>query len=233
MKKVVIDNRAFLYHGDCLDVMSKFKSESIDAVITSPPFNLGNIHHTGNKIHRPYSDNLPEEEYQKWQLLVLNKLFSIVSDSGSLFYHHKNRIKNGRQITPYQWILKSQWIVKQELIWRNRSQNFDKIRFYPHTERIYWLVKSCKTKIFNTINAHDTFNWNPVGSSGYHPREFPIEFPQQMIQCLLNCSVVLDPFMGSATTGEACLGEGLRFIGIEKDKKYFDIAVERLQSMVK
>ncbi len=233
MKKVIINNRAFLYHGDCLEVMAKFKPESVDAVITSPPFNLGDKHHTGSKYHSPYSDNMPEDKYQTWQLDVLNQLFRVVSDEGSLFYHHKNRIKEGVQITPYEWILKSKWIIKQELVWRNRSQNFDKIRFYPHTERVYWLVKSSKTKIFNAINAHDIFEWRPVGTKGNHTRAFPVEFPEQMIKCLLNCNIVLDSFMGSGTTGEACLNQNKTFIGIEINKDYFDIAVERLQDVVK
>ena len=56
-----------LYQGDCLEIMKSIPDKSVDAVITSPPFNLGNNHHTGNIRHNPYEDDLPEEKYQQWQ----------------------------------------------------------------------------------------------------------------------------------------------------------------------
>ena len=100
---------------------------------------------------------MPEDLYQKWQIEVLNECCRVLKQNGSMWYNHKNRIKNGVQITPYEWILKSDFIVKQEIIWENGSQNFDKIRFYPMTERVYWLAKDSKTKMFNTIDHHDFF----------------------------------------------------------------------------
>lgn len=137
--------------------MKSIPDGSVDLIITSPPYNLGNTHHTGTKRHKAYDDNLPEKEYQEWQIQVLNECWRVLKDMGSMIYNHKNRIKNGVQITPYEWLLKTKFIIKQELVWFNRSQNFDKIRFYPMTERVYWLAKSPKTKLFNAINHHDLF----------------------------------------------------------------------------
>lgn len=137
--------------------MKSIPDGSVDLIITSPPYNLGNTHHTGTKRHKAYDDNLPEKEYQEWQIQVLNECWRVLKDTGSMIYNHKNRIKNGVQITPYEWLLKTKFIIKQELVWFNGSQNFDKIRFYPMTERIYWLAKSPKTKLFNAINHHDLF----------------------------------------------------------------------------
>jgi len=76
----------------------------------------------------------------------------VLKNNGSLIYQHKNRISKGIQISPYEWIYKSNFIIKQEIVWINRSQNFDKIRFYPFTERVYWLAKDNKTKLYNKIN---------------------------------------------------------------------------------
>ena len=216
-----------LYHGDCLDVLKTFDDESVDAIITSPPFNLGNKHHTGNKHHNPYNDDMPEYEYQEWQISILIELYRVLNSSGSLFYQHKNRIRDGIQITPYEWLLSTPFVIKQELVWRNRSQNFDKIRFYPQTERVYWMAKSDKTQINNTINAHDTFEWQAVGTQGNHTRAFPKEFPLQMLACI-DANTILDPFMGSGTTGVACEETGRNFIGIEIDADYFKIAQRRI-----
>lgn len=88
--------------GDCLEIMRKIPDGSIDLIVTSPPYNIGNNHHTGNKRHYSYYDNFPEREYQLWQIEVLNECFRILSTNGSLIYNHKNRLKVGVQITPYE-----------------------------------------------------------------------------------------------------------------------------------
>ena len=142
-----------LLHGDCLQIMKEMPEGSVDLIITSPPYNLGKTHHTGNnrfKSYSEYNDDKPEELYQKWQIEVLQECFRILKPSGSMFYNHKNRIRKGVQITPYEWLLKTNFIIKQEVVWQNGSQNFDKIRFYPMTERVYWLAKRSDTKMYNS-----------------------------------------------------------------------------------
>lgn len=218
--------------GDCLEEMKSIPDESIDMVFTSPPYNLGNTHHTGGIRHKAYDDNMPEDEYQAWQSKVLNECYRVLKDDGSIIYNHKNRIKNGVQITPYEWILKTPFIVKQEIVWFNGSQNFDKIRFYPMTERIYWLAKSPKTKLFNAINHHDLFDkkeWKAVGTKGEHKRAFPEKMVEDILKCFPNSLTILDPFMGSGTTGVACKNLNRNFIGIELDPSYIEIAKKRIE----
>ena len=224
-----------LRQGDCLEVIRTIPDNSVDLIITSPPYNLGKSHHTGNNRFDAYStyiDDMPEQDYQMWQIQVLNECFRVLKDDGSMFYNHKNRIKKGVQITPYEWLLKSNFIIKQKIVWFNGSQNFDKCRFYPMTERVYWLAKSPKTKLFNAINHHDLFDtkdWNPEGTKSKFKRAFPITLPLDIISCFENANVVLDPFMGSGTTGVACVNTNRNFIGIELDEDYFNIAKERIE----
>ena len=217
--------------GDCLEVMKQLPSNSVDLVLTSPPYNLGNTHHTGNNRHKAYEDNLPEKDYQEWQIEVLQECYRVLKETGSLIYNHKNRIKQGVQISPYEWLFKTDFIIKQEVVWFNGSQNFDKIRFYPMTERVYWLAKSPKTKLFNAINHHDLFgkeDWKAVGTRGQHTRAFPEKMVSDFLLCFPEAEIVLDPFMGSGTTGLACKNLNRKFIGIEKDAGYFEIAKERI-----
>ena len=224
-----------LRQGDCLELMKELPSESIDLIITSPPYNLGKTHHTGNNRfegYKTYEDNMPEEEYQKWQIEVLQECFRILKHDGSLFYNHKNRIRGGVQISPYEWIFLTDFTIKQEIVWFNGSPNFDKCRFYPMTERIYWLTKSSKTKMVNTINHHDVFGvkeWKPQGTKNEFKRAFPVELPQDIISCFPNANIVLDPFMGSGSTGVACVNTGRKFIGMELDPGYFEIAKNRIE----
>jgi len=220
-----------LINDNCFNAFNKIKDNSIDLIITSPPYNLGNNHHTGNKRHQAYNDNLPEAEYQKQQLEFLHKCFKSLKEEGSLIYNHKNRIKKGIQISPYEWIFKSDFIIKQEIVWINRSQNFDKIRFYPFTERLYWLTKKSETKLFNAINHYDVFDWKewkPVGTKGNHTRAFPEKMVEDILKCFPNAEIVLDPYMGSGTTGVAAKNLNREFIGIELDKTYFDMAQTRI-----
>ena len=220
-----------LHLGDCLEVIKHIPSESVDLVLTSPPYNLGNTHHTGNKRHKAYEDNLPEKDYQEWQVKVLQECYRVLKKTGSLIYNHKNRIKQGVQISPYEWLFKTNFVIKQEVVCFNGSQNFDKIRFYPMTERVYWLAKSPKTKLFNAINHHDLFgkeDWKAVGTKGQHTRAFPERLVSDFLLCFPEAEVVLDPFMGSGTTGVSCKGLNRSFIGIEKNPEYFEIAKKRI-----
>lgn len=214
--------------GDCLEEMKNIPDKSIDLVFTSPPYNLGNNHHTGNFRHQPYHDDIPESIYEQQQIRILSEIYRITKDEGSLLYNHKNRIKNGVSLTPYRWLLETDWVIKQEIIWFNGSQNFDKIRFYPMTERIYWLAKLTETKLFNAINHHDLFNWSAEGTNKEHTRAFPINMVKDLLQCFPNAKNILDPFMGSGTTGVACKELGRNFIGIEIEPKYFAIAERRI-----
>ena len=220
------------YNMDCMDGMRNMKDESVDLIITSPPYNLGSEHHTGNKrfsAYSTYNDDMLESDYQNWQVQFLNECRRVLKQDGSMFYNHKNRIKDGVSITPYEWILESEFIVKQELVWFNGSPNFDKIRFYPMTERVYWLVKEAKTTLKNTINHHDVFDWSAVGTSGEHKRAFPEKMVQDILCCFPNKKIVLDPFSGSGTVGIVAHRMGFEFIGYELDAEYHKAASERLE----
>ena len=225
-----------IYNEDCLEGMKRIPDGSVDLIITSPPYNLGAKHHTGNKVFKAYSeysDDMPESVYQEWQKNVLNECFRVLKDNGSMWYNHKNRIKDGFQLSPYEWLLDTNFRVKQEIVWFNGSQNFDKIRFYPMTERVYWLVKSGETKMYNKINHHDVFDskdWSPVGTKGQHKRAFPIDMPKDIMSCFEEAEVVLDPFMGSGTTAVAALDMGRNFIGFELDKTYYEKSLERIKN---
>ena len=220
---------------DCLELLLSINDEIIDLTITSPPYNLGDKHHTGNKIFKAYEDyidNLPEIDYQKNQIKVLNEIYRVTKEGGSIMYNHKNRIRNGVQITPYEWLLKSKWTIKQEIVWFNGSQNFDKCRFYPMTERIFWLSKGVKTNFINNINQHDIIKDSPEGTNKEHKRSFPIKLAQRLIMCFPDSNLIFDPYMGSGTTAIAAINEGKNYLGSEISEKYYNIAKERIKNQL-
>lgn len=226
------DDDVYIIKGDCLEIMPQIPDKCVDLGITSPPFNLGNTHHTGNHRHRAYDDNFPEAEYQSTQIAVLDGIYRIVKDDGSFWYQHKNRIKNGVSTSPYQWLLQTHWVIKQEIVWRNGSQNFDKIRFYPMTERLYWLAKSPKTKLNNVVNLHDDWHIEPVGSKGDHTRAFPGKIVNNILSCFPDANVVLDPYLGSGTTAVYVKKSNRKCIGIEVSEEYCELsAIRYLRSL--
>jgi len=222
-----------IYNLDCLQLLKQVEDESIDLTITSPPYNLGAKHHTGNKVFEAYDeyiDDMPEQEYQAQQIKVLNEIYRATVKGGSIMYNHKNRIKNGIQITPYEWLLKTEWTLKQEIVWFNGSQNFDKCRFYPMTERIYWLSKGINTNFTNVINQHDLIKDTAEGTDKEHKRAFPVTLAQRFIICFPDAKLIFDPYMGSGTTAIAAIRENRNFIGAELSKKYYEIANKRIEN---
>jgi site-specific DNA-methyltransferase (adenine-specific) len=221
-----------IYNLDCLDGLSKLDDESIDLIITSPPYNLGNTHHTGTKKTQSYEDDMPEVDYQKWQKQVLDECFRVLTPEGSMIYQHKNRIKKGVQISPYEWIFKTKFIVKQEIVWINRSQNFDKIRFYPFTERVYWMTKNSKIKLKNTINKQDVFDWKewrPVGTKMQHTRAFPEKLVSDMLAVFPDAKIILDPFLGSGTVAYVAKKLKRDYIGFDIGKDFIKQARSKLR----
>jgi len=224
------DDAVCIYCADCRLILPQLPK--VDLVVTSPPFNLGNTHHTGNNRFNPYEDEMPEDEYQGLQIYVLNLLYQLVAKNGHLFYQHKNRIKDGVQITPYEWLLKTPWLIKQEIVWFNGSQNFDKCRFYPMTERIYWLGKTRSSKIDNVINRHDLWEIDPEGLDCPHPRAIPIEIPQNLIACCPEAKLILDPYMGWGTTLRAAKNLERKAIGIDDKEWCCELAAKRMSQTV-
>lgn len=226
-----------LYRGDCLEVMDRLIEEGVkvDLIVTSPPYNIGKMHSNKTQFGTYAGNDMKEEEYQNWQLNILEKCFQLLKDNGSMFYNHKIRIKNGVGLHPFEWIQKSSFVFKQEITWdMGKSANSDKIRFFPYSERIYWLTKSPNTKLFNQNNLSDVWRVVPkhkrkdIG----HIAVMPIEICDNIIQAFNEGVVVLDPFLGSGTTGVACINTNRKFIGIELDENYFNIAKNRIEEAI-
>jgi len=227
MKPYYQDNAVTIYHGDCLEVLGSLPSNSVDAVVTSPPYNLGSNHHTANKKTQAYDDEMPETDYQAWQVDVLNECLRVCN--GWMFYNHQHRIRDGVLIKPDRWIEKTSWIWRQEIIWNRGSPNMDPCRFYPFTERIYIGEKAGNLhKFVNTRKLTDDWHISPVGSGGIHTRQYPEQVPQNCIASVPTARVVFDPFGGSGTTARAAKDLGRVAIISERDERYCEFAAKRM-----
>ena len=242
-----------IHQGDCLKLMKELKDNSIDVIITSPPYNK--IGHAKGKIRKKskwdmfkrcditesgyedFNDNINEEEYQKWQISFLNECYRILKEDGSIFYNHKIRRNNNIITTPMKWILKTKLKLWQQIIWdRGGTTEFNNKYLPPRTEYIYWLTKGIpNANRFNVEKKFQTDIWRfePERRNYGHPASFPIILPSLCIKLTnKDKQLILDPFMGCGTTAVACKQLNKDFIGIELSRKYIDIANNRLSQQV-
>jgi len=222
-----------LYLGDCLEIMPTLGK--VDAVVTSPPYNLGNAvkgsfydgKSKGATIsYNTYSDDMGPLEYEAWQHRLFDAWFDIITDGGVIAYNHKPRIEGGiyddrKNLIPYP--------VRQEIIWdRCCMVNFSGGFFAPQTERIYLVCKDGWRPNREFVGWGDIWRIPPE-TTNPHPAPFPLKLADRLLRgCTKPGAVVLDPFMGSGTTLVACAKLGRKGIGIELDEGYFDIACKRV-----
>lgn len=220
-----------IYNMDCLEGLKQLQSDSIDLIITSPPYNIGKMH-SNQTQHGTYAGNdMNEEDYQIWQIEVLNECFRVLKPNGSMFYNHKVRIKNGIAIHPIEWLKKSKFILKQEITWdMGKSANCDKIRFFPFSERIYWLAKNKSTKLNNILNLSDV--WRIVPTHKRKNAGHIAVMPEQIVKNILETvegEVVLDIYSGSGTTCKVAKEFNKSYIGFELSNEYCCLSNERLK----
>jgi len=232
-------NGVTLYCADCRDVLPTLGK--VDAVVTSPPYNqrIETFSPSGmhtetrwvEKISDGYFDSMPEDEYQADQINILTTIFSVTNDHASVFYNHKIRWRDGFMIHPLTWITKTPWRMRQEIVWRrNGSCTLNARMFGPSDERIYWMVKDRHKWNQDCVGFLTVWDLGQQNTPD-HPCAYPIEYPNRAISATTDRDdQVLDPFMGSGTTGVACVRLGRKFIGIEIEPKYFEIAVRRIES---
>lgn len=233
-----------IIQGDTLKILKTIDSNFIDIGITSPPYNKQEKNKgwlVKNVKYDTYKDIKTEKEYQENQVEVLNEIFRITKEGGSFFYNHKTRWERGQMIHPMEWLSKTQWTIRQEIIWdRIISANIRGWRFWQVDERIYWLYKPIQNnKIgieLESKHALLTSIWRfspERGEKNPHPAPFPLILPTRIITSVLNDNngIVLDPYCGSGTTLVAAKLLNKKFIGIDISEEYIKYAKQRLENV--
>ena len=232
-----------LHQQDCLEWMRTQPDNSIDTILFSPPYNKKglrggvktseSIWKGSNIDYETYDDNLPEDEYQAWQIDIVNECYRIIKPTGSIFYQHKIRNWARKGSHPMEWLTKVKTQFYQEIIWHRRStMAMDERYLFNTTERIYWFCKD-KPQVYKQQVAEqyrsDVWDMAPARNNRH-----PAPFPQQLAEnCILLTTkpgdCVYDPFAGSGTTLAAARQLGRLSIGTEIDPAYIALAQARLQ----
>lgn len=223
---------------DCLEGLRSLPDRCIDIVVTSPPYNKQEGKNAGALVqavvYDSFTDRMSETEYQLNQIAVLHELYRVLKDNGSVFYNHKNRFAQGEMISPLQFILQTDFTIRQEIVWdRMIAGNIRGWRFWQTDERIYWLQKRGVKQAelpSDVASLGSVWRIHPeAGQNTGHPCAFPEELVKRCISVGQERGLlVLDPYMGSGTTAVVAKRMGHDYIGFELSEGYIEIAKRRL-----
>ena len=247
-----------IIQGDCLEELAKLPAKSVDLVFADPPYNL----QLGGDLLRPDNSKVDAvddawdqfasfEAYDKFTRAWLAECRRVLKDDGTLWvigsYHNIFRVGVALQDMGF-WVL-------NDVIWRksNPMPNFKGTRFTNAHETLIWASKSKGARRY-TFNydamkmANDDVqmrsDWTLPLCTGEErikdktgAKAHPTQKPEALLHRVILSSsrpgdVVLDPFFGVGTTGAAAKRLGRRYIGIEKETAYIEVATERLSKVI-
>lgn len=211
-----------LYNDDCLTVLRSLGDESVDAIFCDPPYGMSYNSHVFGKIA---NDKQP---YIWW----LWDAFRVLKDTGTIFcfcrWKEQADFKRALELAGFK--------VQSLIVWdkRNHGAGDTKRQFAPRHELIFFASKSSKFS-FPGARPTDVIQVPLVPSAHRtHPTEKPVELITHLLRHVLpkqGTPVVLDPCMGTGSTGVGALELGADFIGIEMDLCYFKTAKAKLEKV--
>ena len=214
--------------GDCLERMKEIPDGSVDLVLTVPPYNIArkNNFHTMGRAGIDFGEWDKGFDLFSYIDIVVKKL----NKNGSFVVF--NAWKNLGAIAEYA---ESVGLDTKDMLRLEKTnpmpRNRDR-RYITDYECAIWFVKKGAKWTFNRQNEkYQRPKFVHSIDKGFHPTQKSLGLMEELV--LIHSDegdTVLDPFMGSGTTGVACVNTGRRFIGIELDPEYFAIAKQRIES---
>jgi len=203
---------ATLYHGDCLEILPTL--DKVDAVVTDPPYGIAwSKPHLEARRSRPHSGIVNDSDCSVRDTALLYSSRSIVCGSFQAPFPQD---------------------TKQVLIWHKPGDSglFGAVAGYRRDIEPIFICGSWKkdgVDRSSVIRAKAEFRGHTAKKTESHPHAKPVDLFEQLILSI-SPEIIVDPFMGSGTTGVACANLGRKFMGIEIERKYFDIACERIEA---
>lgn len=236
-----------LYNGDCLEILKKISTETIDLIFADPPYFLSN---DGVSIHSGKIVSVNKGEWDKkknysdtksFTKTWIDEAYRILKNGGSFWVSGTSH----NIFDIHEIMINVGFKIQNIIIWHKLDPPplIYKTRFKYSYEFIIWGSKG-KAKTFNynemfSVNnqeMHDVWDIAAVQMSekkfGYHPTQKPEALLERIIIATSKQGdLVLDPFMGSGTTCYVAKKLKRRIIGIEKDRKFYEIAMARIKSI--
>ena len=221
-----------LYNDDCIKKFATMPRNKVDAIITDPPYNISrdNNFKTMGRAGIDFGEWDKDFDLVDW----IKYCEPVLKKGGNIVIF--NSWKNMSFIVDE--LEKNNFEVKDLIRWEKTNpmpRNRDR-RFITDYEVAVWAVKKGGKWTFNRLS--ETYERPEIVCGvtskkekidGGHPTQKPVEVMEWLIKRLSNENdIILDPFMGSGSTGVACKNTNRKFIGIELDKDYYNMAMKRL-----
>ena len=230
--------------GNCNKVLKKVKAKSIDMIFADPPYNLSGKTHLTVKSGRPVPGNKGDwdmiDDYEKFTADWLGECIRVLKDNGTIW------ISGTLHSHPTVGVMLKKlgmWIIN-DIVWfkPNATPLLQTTRLAPSIELI-WLAAKSKKYYFDydlakKINGGKQMRNMWQIPAQRHKTKHPTEKPEILLERIISIGSkkgdrILDPYMGSGTTGVVAKALGRKFLGIENDKEYFVNAQERIKNTKK
>jgi adenine-specific DNA-methyltransferase len=251
--------RVVVYPGDCLEFLRRCPDESVQLIVTSPPYNIG----------KEYENRLELDVYLEQQAEIIKECYRLLSPRGSICWQVGNYVEKGA-IIPLDTVLYPIFTglglkMRNRIIWHFEHGLHCNKRFSGRYETIIWFTKTDDyifnldpvrvpqkypgKKHFKGPNAGE-YSCNPLGKNPgdlwiipnvksnhvektEHPCQFPVELIERLVLAMTNPDDwVLDPFLGTGTSIIAAIRHGRKGAGAEVVAKYIELARERIQQEI-
>lgn len=222
-----------LKHGDCLRILKNIEDKSVDLIVTDPPYKLVQGGCTNNAVKLK---GATQNELKSGSVFVNNNInfedwipevYRVLKDDSHCYFMCNDR--NLRELLNVCY--KSGFKLLNILVWAKSKHSPN--RYYLKNCEFITFLRKGKAKNINNMGTKQLIKIDNVENK-VHPSEKPLELIKILIANSSDKNdVILDPFMGSGTTGVACIKTNRSFIGIEVDENYFNIAKKRIEEETK
>jgi site-specific DNA-methyltransferase (adenine-specific) len=237
-----------ILHGDCVSIMRHMIPGSVDALITDPPYSSGGLYRadraqdtrdkylSSGEIAADYAnhsftgDNLDQRAWTSWAAQWLTHARHAVKQGGiaAVFVDWRQL---GALSDAIQW---AGWVWRGVLVWDKKTSRPQPGRPRQQCEFIVWASNGALSVERDAPYMPGIFTHAPpMGDKRLHQTEKPLPLMRELVHLCERGGVILDPFAGSGSTLAAAVMEGYKFLGIEKDSHYIEVAMKRVKETLK
>ena len=221
-------NSSKLLQGDCLELIQEIPNRSVDMILTDPPYGMD--YKSNRRVVKDKFEKFENDKDLSWLDNFFKECHRTLKDDTSIYvfcsWHNIDKFKQS---------MERLFKIKNIIVWvkNNHGSGDLKGAYAPKHEFIIYAHKG--RSLFREKRVPDVFEFPKISSSKLlHPTEKNIDMLEVFIKNNTDeGNVILDPFMGSGTTGMACRNLNRDFIGMELDENYFEIAKNRIEFVLK
>ena len=211
--------------GDCLEHVKHIKNNSIDLVVTDPPYLINyKTNHRLDKDHK-FCKPILNDSNESLITNIIAELYRVMKDNTSMYM-----FCSADKVDFFKQELEKKFTIKNMIIWvKNNHTAGDLKGAFGRKYEIIFLVSKGRS-LFNGKRITDVWSFDRVtGKNQTHQNQKPLDLIRLCVNKHSNeGDLVLDPFAGSGTTGIACQQLNRQYILIEQDKEYFNVMKDRI-----